>query len=653
MKKILLLFTSMTLIATPLNIVTSCGTKNDYNGLFGDENEKNDGSYIKESSKKVVDKFNAESSKLFTVNSKVEGVSEAGLKATLLEELKEKIILEDNKFHLEIVEDNSFTKPIMKGYEANGTTKKEIKIEYGKARVNLYYLDTLLKTNSIQWSTGYFDIYMSMINLINGNSLETVGNYNSAKVDLAIFSFNIGGSVTKITLGTLYSFIELLDRLSSFEIPLVDEIMKPIKSISNMNLNNLTEVDPSSLAGKNKYESFENEFKDHLKQFVKKLGDLLISFGLPEEIEIPNIKGDNKTKVKIKDLLNINLIDTLGLDLSSLGNEDMKLEIGNTNGKNNLSLMNVLISAAPNMCELLKYLFSTDNYKKSHSFVYNMISYFFNDMSDALKLINKKNNEDNLSVSRAKTNIDSLLFNALIGFNKNKRGVNGNWYLKLEFWYTVEVAGRNRMINDYLDNLLNKILLNPTNIALNIFNSIITPKKSGATNIEDSILSPNMNVNFIEDVDAIKLIDESDLSDFIKGIIKPFAGTIREKVLSTANEALNKIIPELKMSTLLNKSLKQILVSLGVPQTDLDNSKVELLKGEYSFLFYSKENENWVPTNYGLSTSDFQKYNSFKLKFRNCQFKVSYMIDGEVSYTTMTKDDITFDLIFSDEDGKK
>lgn len=690
MKKLLAILGSSTLGTSGVLTVVSCDNKVNYDNLFDDTEENNNhGEYIKPGLEASLAKFERavqqtillktpvgqrRGKDLKQINQKLATERETNILA-LTTHLKAACDFTQSGFVIEINDDNSFTTPVINGFDSTNFSGDEISVTNGTAYVSLKYLNTVVATKTVSWSIPEFELLSEVTNLLNMNGYDKVGAYKAAKLDIPLFNLGSLGVPLKITLGTISGIISLLDLLhadaDANNNPIVDllkPVVEPIQRIARLDVNALTKKDINGFDGVIAYGVFDTEFRRAMQQLFEGIKTLLAQFNLSDEITLPDNGSGIEQKIKITELLNANVFEILNFDTSSLNSTQevsgltvkINATIGSKGVGGQLKMIDLLANAAPNFVKLINKFLDPDTYNiakgGSHNLIYLMLKELITDMDPDLLKLNEANNSDNKSAANAKSGLDSLLFNMLLDYNKSNRTPEKlNVYLHLKLVATVPVIGDLQIFNDSLYQLTNKIMINPGEIVLKIINNLFDLKGQQSIDFKTPFLSPDLNMSFLEseDIDMQAIIDDMDTSDFNKQALSAFSGTLKSSITDNVNKQINALIPEMTMQKLVAIDPKAMLRELKVPEKYLDSASITMEDAKFVFQFYNPVEQTWNNVTRGISYRTFEIYTSMKIKFTEVRFKIYFETPENAVFEYFTKQNLTFDIVFADTDTKR
>ncbi|WP_339021718.1 hypothetical protein [Spiroplasma endosymbiont of Atherix ibis] len=507
--------------------------------------------------------------------------------------------------------------------------------------------------------------------MLQTNSYANVGDYKSKKIDIPLADLSGMGIPLKITLGTIYTFISLLNITNSYSSSSsqsssdwMSTLLNSIKKIVNLNVQELADANPDDLNGQYIYNEFDKNFRKNFKDLFEVLGEALKVMGVQDNIKIPATDTKPETFIKISQLLDTNIFDIFNFDPDSIGMDQdlggglkmkMSAKIGSKGQNKKLFLGDLLANVSPNIVHIFAKFLNPKTYDPefggSHNLVYMLLKELIADMDPNLLKINEKNNPDHLSASNAKSGIDSLLFNLMLDYNKNRRKTeNLNLYIHLNLDLTIPIEGTKKVFDDNLYEVLQDIKVVPGEMVLKIINRLFDFKGKSFIELDELFLSPNLNIKFFEDSDIYleAIVERMDLSPIAKPIVKAAIPLIKSTITDKLNGAINSFLPEVSMQKIINKFPGTLINEIGVDKKYLDNSEVTFKTAKFVFQFYSPETKDWTSIIRGINSRTFEIYNSFKLKVVDAQFLVKVNTQNN-SFEYLTKKDLTFDIIFSDQ----
>ncbi|AUB31713.1 hypothetical protein [Spiroplasma floricola] len=689
MKKLLTVLSCMTLSSVSVLSVTSCTSKNDYDSIF-DQNkpqDENKGDFIVDGPDQIIKKLENIVSKKVVVNVSVKSAtnkiqksnfaSEEKIIKELISNIKEQANITENGFTITIDSNNSFSLPELKGLSSDGITfDNDASLVYGQAFLRLNYLDKEIYTKVFEWTIPEYEVIENVINILQVNSYANVGDYKSKKIDIPLADLSGMGIPLKITLGTIHTFISLLNITNSSNsfsstksgtsTDWMTAILTPIKKIVNLNVQELADANPNDANGQYIYNEFDKNFRKYFKDLFGALGGVLKTLGMQDSIKIPASETKPEVVIKISELLDTNIFDIVNFDPDSIAmNQDlgmglsmkMTAKIGSKGQNKKLLLGDLLANVAPNIVHIFAKFLNPKTYKPefggSHNLLYMLLKELITDMDPNLLKINEKNNPDHLSASNAKSGVDSLLFNLMLDYNKNRRKTeNLNLYIHLNLDLSGSViGGTKKVFDDNLYEVLQDIKVVPGEMVLKIINRLFNFEGKNFLELDELFLSPNLKIEFFEnsDINLEAIVERMDLDTIRKPIIQAAVPLIKSTITDKLNGAMNSFLPEMSMQKIINRFPGLLINELGVDKRYLDNAQVTFKKAKFVFQFYSSESKEWTSVTKGINSRTFEIYSSFKLKVVEAQFLVKVNTQTN-SFEYLTKKDLTFDIIFSDQD---
>ncbi|AKX34478.1 hypothetical protein SLITO_v1c08630 [Spiroplasma litorale] len=669
MKKIIALFSTLSLVVTPIGTIVSCtNSKPDYDSLFDNPNGNNGGEYLPQSIKEVINNFNNLTSKTYITELDIVSQNSELIKKDLISKVSGEITLDTEIFKIKASDNNNFTMPSLDNYNQGAMTNEKVEQLVGKFDISLFYYDQVVSTQSFVYTSSILEVYRNIINLLNQDSLANSNFGQVQQLDIELFNVPVVG---KISFGVLFNLVKTLNSFAT-ALPGLKDLINQINQIGNLDLKSLEEYNEET------YKNFDSSFVEYFEKLMDSISKLLKTFGIDDTFKLP--LGDKEVTIKISELLNTNVLELLGLDLSGLNSDMINIEIGDESGKDCITIMDILRNIEPFVVEIVKMIFDTKTpsyFTESHNLLYSLLKYLTKDMdeNDSITKIFRQNfdrNQASLSYSSATTNIDILCYNALVGYDKNRK--DKNFYIKMTAvlniddiemssalkWIIKGLVGDKLTLlnNKNLSEVLNLIQITPSNIIQSIIRNFYSKQKDGYFKLDDLIISNDMDLKFFEDIDAKGLIDgvkELEGKEFVKDFAIALGGTLKEKALPIVNEKINAIIPKVSIKPIIDLLEQKIIYSLGKNKELLDNADIKIMDAKYTYAFRRNENTNnelqeWEqPT--GLALSKLIEYRSCKLVFRNVQYKIVSKSNKDL--WTLSRNDIAFDVVFSDYDIPK
>ncbi|AKU79656.1 hypothetical protein [Spiroplasma turonicum] len=677
MKKILTILGSLFIVVSPIGAIVSCSSSNSNSSLFDDSIHSNNGEYLPQSVNNVTEQFNKLNNDKYFTNINIEESNSDLIKNDILNQVADNIKLKSSDFKVTLAQNKNFSLPFVDNLNLGeeSITSKNLLQTDGKIDISLYYFDELLSTITVKYASSIFEAYNNVVNIFNFNSLDNLGKNNPKQLDVSLLRIDALGK--DVTLGTIYSLLQTIRAVSG--LGPIKPLVKDLDNIAKMDLKSLETYD------KNNYDNFHNEFENNFRSLITHVSDLLVQFGQKDEFEVP--VGDKLVKIKLSEILDVNILEILNIDVNSFSNDMMSIEIGDQLGKNKITIFDILKNVEPMIVYLFNMIFSTKEqtyFTTSHNLLYSFLKFLTADLDENESIAkifyaNFNKETDGLSVRAASTNLDVFFLNALVGYDKNRRYEKGNFYIKVKVVIKIEELGLESWIasivksivgsdiltvlnNEYLGKVLESVQITPSIILQQMITNMYEHKESnGYFDWKQAIIgNPNDNqINFVEDIDANRIVNnikEIAGNSFVSTIANSLGGTLKDKAIPMINEKVNAIIPSFTMEPIISLLKDGIIKSLGVTDEWLENNEVEIVKASYDFVFRKNNTIDnnkieWVGRLDSLNISQLINYQSFKIIFRNVQFKITNKLDKKL--VTLSRDDISFDIIFSDLDVDK
>ncbi|QEH61456.1 hypothetical protein SCHIN_v1c02590 [Spiroplasma chinense] len=700
MKKLLSVLSSFSLITFSTLSVVSCAGDFDYDSVYTEEPEGNNGQFVDDSTLKIVTKaeklVNNHASIGANLGEAAHGKEWSDLSSDVKGSIQDQVYnyisdqldLDASRFQLEIARDSTFSIPKLKGLTNESITEEAI-VDSGNVKFYLKYLNKEIYRGEIKWSIPEFDVISSIANILNSNSAKN-SIYDIKKIDIPLGAVDFSGVSMELTLGTITNLIGLLNTL--LDSSLLGDVGVGIKNIMNMDVKGLAKADPDK--NQSVYESFDKDFRKNLQTVFNGIKKLLDNFGIPSTITIPSFfEGKEPIEVSVDKLLEVNIFDIIDLDLSNL-NEDIHQDVDSgmaivgsvpvdihvegsmtsKGQKNSLKLIDLISNVAPNVVKLLNKFLNPDTYNPelggSGNLLYLLLKELITDMDQDLETINRNNNDDNLSAGAAKSGLDSMFFNLILGYNKNKREEKDSAiYFKLKVQITAVPLGltvKIDLLDDNLYQLLNKVRINPGEIVLKIINKLFNLEGEEYLDLNKPFISSEDNMQFIEPIDIYydEIMSEADITEkpsipfvdsdeVVRGILSGLDTSVTTQIADQINGMINGALPTLSLQDVINFKPSILLEQLGIVSENLENAEVKITQAHFVFQFWEPINKEWVSQTTGINDITFERYSSMKLHFFDVQFQIDMNTESNGSYTLKTRDDLRFDMIFDIADANK
>ncbi|WP_338985643.1 hypothetical protein [Spiroplasma endosymbiont of Diplazon laetatorius] len=683
MKKLLTLLSCASLTAVSCLSVTSCSNNTEYEDIFEPDESKNDGEFIKPGTEEVIESVQKAISDTVIADVSVkktggellisDSLSSEQIINQLIESIYKKVSITEEAFKISIDSNNSFSLPELKGVSSDGISfSEDANVTEGQAFLRLTYFDKEIFSKSFSWTVPEYNIIENVINMLHSNSYSIVGDYKSKKVDLPLVDLNDMGFPMKITMGSIYIFISFLNITadnntfsSNYDVAdSINKIKGVLKKLVSLDVKKLASANPDEIDGKAIYSEFDKNYRQIFRELFEVVSEVMVDFGISDTIIFPATEKRPEIEVKIKDILDVNILDIFEIDPSSLNMEDsvgmgikmkMNVQLGSKGKENNIALIDMLANIAPNVVHLFSKFLNPDTYTESHNLLFMILKELLTDMDPDLLSINEKNNKDHFSASNAKNGMDSLLFNLMLDYNKNNRkteNLNLWIHLKLDL-LDIPIEGNKKVFDDNLYEVMEDIRIVPGEMALKLINRLFNFEGKQYLDLDQNILAPNLNIKFLNetDINLEAIVERMDLSTVGKEAVKAAIPLIKGNITDKLNSTLNSMLPELSLQKIMNNYATKLLTEIGVDKKYLEESNISIKKAQFVFQFYHKEQKEWHSVNKGLSSRTFEIYSSIKLKIVNAQFSVDVNTEHN-NFHYLTKQDLTFDIIFSDNDTK-
>ncbi|AGM26190.1 hypothetical protein SSYRP_v1c06000 [Spiroplasma syrphidicola EA-1] len=384
------------------------------------------------------------------------------------------------------------------------------------------------------------------INTVADFVMELMGKGHSTNNG---FDLQIPGLPIKLSLATLYDFVGMINTMMGHSINLVD-----LSSIGT------------------------DKFDQNWASFLAELDKNIMTIA----------------KVSI---LDISLNKTIGEGKPSTSNPFVIIE--GTVG-------DLLTNMAPSIIALLQWFISNDF--KSNNVILELIQFLLSPVnSDVQNGIKNAWGEDELFFKNVKTNLDSLIGLAILGYKPD-----------LAFNLKLNIGAVLPIIQGFLFGkdlpLVKGLELRPTKLIMSILNEFSTISKGGVDLLNQNILN----------------------KDNIKGILADVKNNL----------------PEVTLKNFMGPLWNTVLPSLGLNANQLGQLNVELLQGRLKVMFKNQSDQWEEFQDVFKNTEDpnldqILQAKDMKLQFTNLQFKLTSKHDPNATFTT--NNDLTFEMLLSDK----
>ncbi|ASP28556.1 hypothetical protein SCORR_v1c07840 [Spiroplasma corruscae] len=666
MKRIISILSAIAISVVPLGTIVSCSSSSKIQDLFDDSDDSNKGAYLPENIKKKLNDFDLVALETFTTNEEINDSNKDVILQEMITKVEEKLNFKNDDFKIKLDKGDKYELPILKDLQRGQdlVTLKDIEQSKGTIKLSLYYLDNLQAKQEFSFTSSIFDAYSKIINNLSNNSSTNIVNNNAKKLDLSLISTSFSGMTINVTLGTILNILDLLNTLSSTGISKsLTEIVDTIKGIGNMDLNKLTTYNSSV------YNDFNNKFEQSFNFIFKKLGDLLKEFGVPDEIELPI--GEAPIKVKISEILNVNLLDVLGIDISKFNSDMITIKIEDDGGKNRITILDVLKNISPYVVSVINQIFvenSISYFHSSHNLLYSLLKFFTEEKNDnevLSKIYNANFDGDSISLGSATSNIDMMFYDLLIGFDKERRDEKSHLRITIKVVYDIndldispsfvkdiiiKALGTDKLTifnDDYLSKVLKYVKVTPSEIVNRVLQAIYKDRDGGLFDMNEENIVKDISTDDLIDINVVGLLNSiKELQSGLGQYASALAGTIKEKALPMINKMIAGVVPAIPIKPIISLLKDKIISSLVSDNKLLEQNDFELLSAKFQIAL--KDNDDWIKINNTIQIEDFSRYTSMKLIFTNVQYRVASKLDP--SLVTKTRDDLTFDIVLSDLD---
>ncbi|QEH61451.1 hypothetical protein SCHIN_v1c02540 [Spiroplasma chinense] len=686
MKKLISMLSSLSLITFSTLSVVSCAGDYNYDSLFVEKDKGNKGEYVDDSTVKVVNKLEKLTSKQMAANVNLGraahgtdwGDLDSSEKADIQNQVKnfisEQIEMDTSKFELEMDTSATFTIPKLIGMEGQSITQ-EAKVTTGNAGISLKYRSKTIYEGNIAWSIPEFDIIKDIANILNSNSgLNSI--YDIKQIDIPLGTFDFSGVSITLTMGTITNFIGLVNTMLNSS--LLGDVGVGVNNLMKMDLKGLAAAQPGSPV----YDKFDSDFRNNLKMIFTGLESLLTSFGMSPIITLPSMgEGKEPIELKISELLDFNILDLVDFNVSDMNTEmdsngahiTIKAEMLSRGKENTLRLIDILSNVAPNVVHLVSKFLNPDTYNPdlggSGNILFLLLQDLITEMSPELETINNKNNDDNASAGAARSGLDSLLFNFLLGYNKvNRTREKANLYFYIDLTAFKDISlgtATIKLLHYNLEELLNLITLRPGEIVMKIINKLFDLEGESYLDLNKPFISGEDNMQFVDgnlisDTAFANLVDGAEYTttgvvpeDAVKSYLEAYRDSFRNQIITQINDQINAMIPTLSLQDIINLNPNLMLQQLGIVPENLQTAEVKITKAHFVFEFWNDDAKEWDKITKGISDRTFAVYKSMKVRFFDVQFQVDLDTEANGKYTLLTRDDLTYDIIFDVADANK
>ncbi|KAF5295744.1 hypothetical protein FQA39_LY12917 [Lamprigera yunnana] len=329
-------------------------------------------------------------------------------------------------------------------------------------------------------------------------------------------------------------------------------------------------ADPTTPEGKKIYEDFQTNLITTLQKVLKTAGDLLSSLGM-DSIEIGG------QKVKITDLLDVNLFDIFGMkketisieqSIPVLGKISIKLDVKSIDGEYGVKIKDLISNIAPDLVDFVKFTLNENSFAKSKNRVNIEPS------TIALNIANKFLKYDKSVYEGIDLMNDTSIFSdlALIkdidvdGLKKDGAVITG--LASMAF----KPATLNGFITPLLpkkvvtnEEMLNKMLLTYDQQDIVICSAALYDYEVDHKFDTKLHKQDNLNLNLVKSIDVL---EQLVLNNRTENILKPIIDKIneataekqaRDKKRGLSNSLINALvigIPNVGKSTFINRAVK-------------------------------------------------------------------------------------------------